>query len=274
MSEASDYHLKHIIHQLYAETSDCHFKNILHQLEEVISKEGYQATETVLKQHPQLYSGHSLATYLLQKVVEAHDLILIQFLLEAGANPNAITPQRNLPILFTAINYDDASVLELLLEHGGDESLTFSIWSLIEFCIHEYANECLSLLLERGVDPCGIQAVSGSNALGVAVRMNNVKAAQLLMPFGVELNYQDKKGSTPIMMALFAGHEDMIQSLLFYHPDLDLKDHDGLSVWDRLKEPSYQSYAPLFAHEVALKESSLLDQATPISTPRLKTKAL
>ncbi|ODM24322.1 hypothetical protein SI65_01970 [Aspergillus cristatus] len=85
-----------------------------------------------------------------------------------------------------------------------------------------------------------------TGALHIAAIMGDLPKIKLLLSFGADVNEvpactimgfvrYNKKGS-PVHWAIYGSSADAVQLLLQYHPDLDVLDEDGVSVYDRLQE--------------------------------------
>lgn len=60
----------------------------------------------------------------------------------------------------------------------------------------------------------------------------------LLFEAGADVNYQDSRGWTPVMIAAAQGYEDLVEFLLEHNADLNLKDKYGKKAVDKAKNQS------------------------------------
>lgn len=60
----------------------------------------------------------------------------------------------------------------------------------------------------------------------------------LLFDAGADVNFQDSRGWTPIMIAATQGYEDLVEFLLKHNADLELKDKYGKKATDKAKTQS------------------------------------
>ncbi len=161
-------------------------------------------------------------------------LDLIRILLDHGANPNAqlLTPtlqrahtpgestlaEGSTPLMRAAKN-GDAAAMRLLLDHGADPSITQKNHTTALMLAaglgrgqgvfaKDYATEkellaAVELLVERGVD---VNAVNdnGQTAMHFAVRASD-DIVRYLAAHGARLDVKDKKGHTPIDVAMGMG---------------------------------------------------------------------
>ena len=61
---------------------------------------------------------------------------------------------------------------------------------------------------------------------------------KILLEAGSDINYQDSRGWTPLMIAAAQGFEDMVEFLLQWNARVDLKDKYGKKVADKAKTQS------------------------------------
>lgn len=114
--------------------------------------------------------------------VNEDDDAMAEFLLEAGANANAINRVGAPPILSAAINGN---------------------------------TEMLKLLLEAGADPNMKVSATGDTPLMLAARTGVPAAVQLLLDKGADVNAREDWGwTTPIMWAVAEDHADVTQMLI------------------------------------------------------------
>jgi len=64
---------------------------------------------------------------------------------------------------------------------------------------------------------------------------NDIEMVDLLLEFGADVNYQDSRGWTPLMIAATQGYEDMIEFLIVKGANLDIKDKYGKKAADKAK---------------------------------------
>ncbi|MFC1765068.1 ankyrin repeat domain-containing protein, partial [Planctomycetota bacterium] len=111
---------------------------------------------------------------LLQRAVEESDGAMIEFLLSKGANINAKDKDGRTP-LHLAVESADEDLIEFLLSNGAD--------------INEKNSK------------------SGFTALHHAVRLGKKNVVELLIAKGADINARDKKGHTPLYIAINHDYE-------------------------------------------------------------------
>ena len=150
----------------------------------------------------------------------------VDLLLSKGADVNIKTNSGNTPLALTSTNTDDKTSNETvlsLLKHGGDPNSqnndgTNILMHIIRYLLISSKLSTLSLLLNNGADP-NLQNNKGYSALMILLRKqpegyahandnendNDLKtryaALEMLLEYGSDLNLQNKKGNTPLIMA-------------------------------------------------------------------------
>jgi ankyrin repeat protein len=85
----------------------------------------------------------------------------------------------------------------------------------------------MQLLIEKGAD-VNARDAEGASPLDDAVWNGSLDAVAILLAHGARLNEPDTHtGATPLNEAAFRGHAQVIQYLLQFHPDLNIRDKQG-----------------------------------------------
>ncbi len=147
-------------------------------------------------------------------------LDFIRFLLEHGANPNLRSKDDTLTrTIFTmqwffeagatpfvrAAQSGDVALMKLLLSHGADPKLAT-----------DFGDTALSTA-------AGIGWVEGVTYEHSA--KENLEAVKMLLDLGLDPNYANKDGRTPLMGAALKGRNDVVQLLVDRGAKLDTRDH-------------------------------------------------
>lgn len=122
---------------------------------------------------------------------------------------------------WTAVKLKDYETLQSLLDQGFDlESLSAQFTTGFLFCAGNGLIEQAKWFLDKGADPNAVD-MTGANALHQAVRRGALDEIGPLVSMGVDINAQDSRGSTPLLLA--ATHErkslDLVASLLGHGAD-------------------------------------------------------
>ncbi|MFH1415362.1 MAG: ankyrin repeat domain-containing protein [Elusimicrobiota bacterium] len=115
-----------------------------------------------------------------------NDIEAVRSEIDAGAEVNARTQDRNETALMVAACYNYVRMAELLIESGADVNLCDidGITPLV-FAAHNNSFEVARLLLENGVD-VNTKEKNGATALMIAVSRNHSDIACLIREYGGE----------------------------------------------------------------------------------------
>jgi ankyrin repeat protein len=157
---------------------------------------------------------------------------IVDALLAAGADPNAVLPEGE-TILMTAARTGRPDVLRTLLDRGADVNArerwygeTALIWAAAE-----NHSEAVRLLIERGAAPDARSTLldvprqkrrSGQSVLSLgnwtplmyAARENAVEAGRALVSGGADLDLTDPDGATPLVIAIINANYEFAAFLL------------------------------------------------------------
>lgn len=130
-------------------------------------------------------------TTALHWAVQADDAAMTKFLLDNGADVNALNRANAPPILSAAIN-GNAEILELLLEAGNDPNMKVS--------------------------------VTGDTPLMLAARTGSIPAVTVLLDHGADINARESWGqTTPLMWAVAENHADVARLLIERGADIEAR---------------------------------------------------
>ena len=143
-------------------------------------------------------------------------------LIEAGANINALDDSGALPIE-SATSFGHQKVVELLIKNNAttEPSLIFSA----SFKGH---SEIVKLLLNRGL-PANKTFAGGTTALHSVSFGDHVETARLLLENGAPINALREDGFTPLHSAAFYGADRVVELLVERGADLNVIDKNGLT---------------------------------------------
>jgi len=132
-----------------------------------------------------------------------------RLLLDGGADQSIRDNNGHTP-LHAVARWGKSNVTERLLELDPD----VNVEAYFEYA-EQWCNDFSLLLLERGGDP-DVRDNDGQTPLHVASREGNLRVAQQLLKFDVDVNSHDIQGRTPFQIAVEAGHVK-VQKLLLEH---------------------------------------------------------
>jgi ankyrin repeat protein len=166
-------------------------------------------------------AGQNKLNSALIKAVRGCDLPLAKKALAAGADVNACDESGESVLFFL----DDLPMQKMLLAAGADT----------DFQNKDGQTPLMLAILLQDFDFIEILAAktnlelkdkNGRTALHYAVDMNATTIMQTLLAAGADVNSQDRRGETPLMLALGAWDMDMegINALLACSPDFEIED--------------------------------------------------
>ena len=143
----------------------------------------------------------------------AGNRVMIQLLLDRGANPNKSQKYGVTP-LHKAAHHGHKAVIKLLLDKGADPNGSDQDgWTALHWATYCDHKDVVKLLLERGADPNKAH-VYGTTPLHKAARYGHKSVFQLLLDGGADINSPAINGRTPLHSAAVSGCKGMVQFLL------------------------------------------------------------
>jgi uncharacterized protein len=164
------------------------------------------------------------------KAAKFDDVSEIQSLIKAGVSPNAVDPKGN-PMLIVAIRDKSYKVIDLLL---ADKNIDVNLSNksgetpLMMASIDGDLPLVETLVLKYQVDV----NKTGWTALHYACTTGRLSVAQFLVANGAKINALSPSDTTPLMMAVNSGNEQLIKFLLDNGADLRMRNHEGYSAID------------------------------------------
>jgi len=149
--------------------------------------------------------------------------------------------------LGNAAGTNDTALVKFIVETGGAGALAGPNGPFALTTAASFGNlEVVKLLLAKGVDvnstspPEAERVKNGPIALGsftpllLAVAIGNTDVVRTLLDAGANLNAQDVRGLTPLMLAVATDHpnRDIVRLLLSKHPDTKIKSKAGETALD------------------------------------------
>jgi ankyrin repeat protein len=162
------------------------------------------------------------------------DILLI--LLEAGTDPNI--HGEHVPALHVAAANDNVEAAKILISHGAkiDVRDTVNNDTALIYGIRDGKFRVAELLLEAGADP-NLTDRRGFTPLHIAVARNDAELVQRLLDHGAAINVRTRSdGRTPLIIAAAAGFEKMVEMLLSRGADPSITDSGGKSPLERAVE--------------------------------------
>ena len=185
--------------------------------------------------------------YSLHLAIEDGDLDKVHQAIEGGADINSLH-HHGLTPLNRAARDGHLEIIETLLEQGADIHLKGKYGSPLASAIGERQVAAVRLLIEKGADvrrPRGM-----NNLLGAAVRKGTEEIIEILLEAGAKPNQKGLGRPSVLMMAgdnRIRGVDKarIVQLLLQYGADPTIRDKDGKTAADLLREKGEEEAAAL-----------------------------
>jgi len=172
---------------------------------------------------------------------EYADLGTMEALLDAGADPNTVWEERQMPVL-SALFHGGTGISGLhdaFNEQGADGAEDRRLFL-----------DAASLLVGRGADPT-IEGRTGGSPLRLAVSLNNQEIIRTILPEGRGIDTLMQHGETALHYAIRAEKTEALKALLDLGADPLIKGRDGKTAI----EMGFESTNPLIS--AALERAAL-----------------
>lgn len=178
-----------------------------------------KAVELLLDQGADINSPNGINKTALHLAASEGHLITVQFLLGRGASINATDNKGQTPLHSALLRFRKRSTIDteqtaaFLIHAGADiNAQSNGIWNTpLHLAVRFSFYRTLEQLLDSGAR-IDIFDSKGSTALSIAAEMGNIKAAQLLLSRGANVNACHD--TTPLCAAVESGHRDMVRFLV------------------------------------------------------------
>ncbi len=195
-------------------------------------------------------------TPILVASAEAGGLPAVEYLVSKGATLAGPPTPEGLTPLGAASGVDDLPLVRFLIEKGGPGVLAPPGGPVAIINAAEHGNaEMVKLLLAKGVDvnsvspPEFTRVKNGPIAIGlltpliISVAEGDTETVRALLAAGANVDAQDVRGMTPIMLAVSTDHpnRDIVKMLLEKKPDMKIKSKAGETALDwalKFNDPS------------------------------------
>jgi len=164
------------------------------------------------------------------KAAKFDDVSLVSSLLSKGVSPNTVDARGN-PMLILAIKDKSAKVTELLINDKRtdvDLSNKYGETPLMIASIDDDLPVVKALVLQRKAMVNHI----GWTPLHYACTKGHLEVAQFLIANGAIVDSPNLGDTTPLMMAVQSGNEQLVKLLLDKGADIQLRNTNGLSAID------------------------------------------
>lgn len=164
------------------------------------------------------------------KAAKFDDVSEVQSLLKAGISPNTLDPKGN-PMLIVAIRDKSKKVTDLLLGNpvtnvnlankSGENALMMAAFDGDLPTVKMLVLDKKASVNKQGWAPIHYAATNG-----------HLQIVEFLMAHGARVNAFSPSETTPLMMAIGSGNEQLIKYLLDNGADLSLRNHEGYTAID------------------------------------------
>lgn len=164
------------------------------------------------------------------KAAKFDDVSEVQSLLKAGVSPNTLDPKGN-PMLILAIRDKSMKVTDLLLSNpatnvnlankNGENALMMAAFDGDLSTVKTLVLDKKAAVNKTGWAPIHYAATNG-----------HLQIVQFLMAHGALINALSPSETTPLMMAIGSGNDELIKYLLDNGADLRMRNHEGYTAID------------------------------------------
>lgn len=164
------------------------------------------------------------------KAAKFDDVSEVQSLIKAGVSPNALDPRGN-PMLIVAIRDKSIKVTDLLLANpvtnvnltnkSGENALMLAAFDGELALVKNLVLEKKAAVNKPGWAPIHYAATNG-----------HLDITKFLMANGAQVNSLSPSETTPLMMSIGSGNDQLIKYLLDNGADLRLRNHEGYTAID------------------------------------------
>lgn len=136
---------------------------------------------------------------------------LVRLLLSRGVNPNARSPNTGNTPLMIAAQARQPEIMRVLIEGGANVQLkSYRGWTALKFAIESCHLNGVRVLLDNG-------AKAGGNDLMHAIDYAPARVILALLEKGVDANFKDAKGDTPLSFAVRRRRDEATLRALLEH---------------------------------------------------------
>lgn len=167
-------------------------------------------------------SGPDAETPLHRIAASGGSIEMAKMLLEQGADPNVVRPDGRTPYQL-AVRHGNDHVAALLLSHGAGTQGVRPMDRLLGACIQNDAEAANAILLAHPDLPNSLEAEDCEAIVRLAGK-NKLDSVRLMAGLGFHLTSRGESGATPLHIAAWHGHADMVKLLLDVGASVNARD--------------------------------------------------
>ena len=167
-------------------------------------------------------NGPDFETPLHRIAVSGMSIEMARFLLEQGADPNVVRPDGRRPFEL-AVRNGNEEVAQLLLAHGAATGGLSLADTLLGACVRADSETARAVLATHPDLPGKITAEDFETIVQIAGR-NRVDSMRLAAEIGIDVRAAGESGATPLHIAAWHGHAEMVRLLLSLGALVNLRD--------------------------------------------------
>ena len=200
----------------------------------VLASKKHTLLKAFLQKCPKLLksASHTLNPPLLECCLNCGgDIKMVEVILEHGANPNEVHPEKEATSLHAACELDHVDLIELLIKHGADPTLCFpTIGTPLHHAVWMGNIRAVQKLIQLKVN-LNLMNAQNISPLAKALINEQYEIAQLLIDSGADVNQMatPKPGMIvyPIHMAVIRKHYKILTSIVNHNGAIDATNNEG-----------------------------------------------
>jgi ankyrin len=175
------------------------------RLADAVQARDAKATRALLQQHLDVDAPQPDGTTALHWATHWDELDIVDQLLRAGANPNAVNDLGVPPLLLACTNGSAKVVARLLAGGASPDSALRTGESALMSAARGGSVDIVQLLLSRRANVNVVERVRGQTALMWAAAASHPDVVDLLIRSGADVHARSARGTTPLLFAARAG---------------------------------------------------------------------
>ena len=186
--------------------------------------------------------------------MQSSDVDMVECLLTAGADINALTDKGATPLILACEN-EKLEIVKALIKHKADSSVRTGRYTALQRETAKDHHHIVHLLLTCGVD-INQKTELGETSLYLASKLGNTSSLKVLLSEGADVNMPRDNGFTPLLIATVNDKPNCVEALV--------KSGANLNTQSEMTGATALNVAASSGHQVCLK--ILLDARADLNT--------